>query len=163
MTFCTGGRARCLARLFQVPVTILTGIVEGRFCGNLGVLGVATGALLSLITLVMALLAVLHRVGVFFVTELYPLVLIRRVKPGIVDGDGIRLSEDALQHKQRTKEQNRSNNGNDFSVHETLTSFLPLFPKLGQIIPKTSPLSRKKCPIIEKLEKEALSANLSRS
>jgi hypothetical protein len=134
MTFRADGRARRLALLFPIPVTILAAVVKGRFCGNLGVLGVAISALLNLLPLlrgVVALVAVLNRIGMFFVREWSPLICIRSVKPGIVDGDHILLPEDALQDEQGTKEQHCGNNGNEFLVHQTLTSFLlaPFFTK----------------------------------
>ncbi len=99
MTFRAEGRASRLALFFIFPVTIPTGIVKGLFGGDLGVLFVATYALLSLrplLVVVMALLAVLLRIDMLFVLELSPLVRIRRVKPGIVDSEGILLTEDAL-------------------------------------------------------------------
>jgi hypothetical protein len=79
-------------------VTIFAVFVKGVFCGNLGVLGMAINALLSLLAFlrgVMALLA-LGSLRMLLVVKRNPLVFIRRVKPGIVDGDGIRLAEDAL-------------------------------------------------------------------
>jgi len=90
--------------------------------------------------------AVLIRIGMFLVGELNPLVCILCVKPGIVDGDHILLTEDALQDEQGSEEYNRGDNGNEFFAHETLTSFplIPFFTKLMQIIPKTTPLSREK-------------------
>ena len=149
MTFRAEGRASRLALFFIFPVTIPTGIVKGLFGGDLGVLFVATCALLNLRALlvgVMALLAVLHRIDMLFVPELNSLVLIRRVKPGILDGERILLTEDALQDEQGSKEHNRGDNGNEFFVHETPTSFLfiPFFTKFELIIAKTTPLSRKK-------------------
>ena len=149
MTFRTGGRTRRLARLLHGPMTSPTISVKGLFCGELGVLCVAVHALLNLRTLlpgVMALLAVLQRIGMLFVGEWSPLVLIRRVKPGIIDSDRVRLTENALQDEQGSKEHNRSDNGNEFFVHQTLTSFLfiPFFTKFALIIAKTTPLSRKK-------------------
>ena len=62
-----------------------------------------------------------------FVRELSPLILIRRVKPRIIDGERILLTEDALHNDQGSKEYNRSNNGNEFFIHATLTSF-PINP-----------------------------------
>jgi hypothetical protein len=149
MTLRTGGRTRRLARLLHGPMTSPTIIVKGLLRVNLGVLGMAIHAFLNLLTLlpgVMALLAVLQGIGMLFVVEWSPLVLIRRVKPGIVDGGRVRLTEDALQDEQGSKEHNRSDNRNEFFVHETLTSFLliPLFTKFALIIAKTTLLSRKK-------------------
>jgi hypothetical protein len=135
MTFRAEGRARRLARLLQIPVTISTGIVKRFFGDDLGVLGVAFHALLDLLAFlprVMALLTILQCVGMLFVRKLNPLVLIRCVKPGIVDGERVLLTEGALQDDQGSKEQNGSNEGNEFFVHETLTSFLgyPFFHKV---------------------------------
>jgi hypothetical protein len=149
VTFRTGGRARRLARLFHLPMTSPATAVKGLFCVNLGVLGVAFHALLDIFAFlprVMAGLAILKRVRMLFVGELNPLILIPYVMLGILDSDRIRLTKDALQDEQGSKEQNCSNNGNEFSVHQPLTSFLPIpfFAKLGQIIPNTNPLSRKK-------------------
>jgi hypothetical protein len=127
VTFRAEGWARCLARFFQITVTFPAVIVIGRFRGNLGVLGVTIPALLNLLAClcgVMALLAVLQRVGMLFVPELSPLVRIRCVKPGIIDSDHILLPEHPLQQEQGSKEQNRSDNGNEFFVHETVTSLL---------------------------------------
>lgn len=134
MTFRADGRARRLTCLFPITVAILAAVVKGRFRGNLGVLGVAIRALLNLLPLlrgVVALIAVLDRIGMFFMREWSPLVCIRRVKPGIVDGDHILLPEDALQYEKGTKEQYCGNNGNEFLVHQTPTSFLlaPFFTK----------------------------------
>ena len=136
MTFRADGRARCLTCFFQIPVAILAGVVKGRFCGNLGFLGVAIRAflyLLAFLPCVVALVAVLDRIGMRFMREWSPLVFIRCVKPGIVDGYRVRLPEDALQDEQGTKEQHCGNNGNEFLVHQTLTSFLlaPFFTKTG--------------------------------
>ncbi len=149
MTFRAEGRARRLALFFIFPVTIPTGIVKGLFGGDLGIFFVATCALLRLrplLVVVMALLAVLLRIDMLFVLELSPLVHIRRVKPGIVDSEGILLTEDALQDEQGSKEHNRGDNGNEFFLHESPTSFLftLFFTKSQPIIPKTTPLSRKK-------------------
>ena len=149
MTFRTGGRTRRLARLLHGPMTSPTISVKSLFRVNLGVLGMAIGALLNLRTLlpgVMALLAVLQRIGMLFVGELSPLVLIRCVKPGIIDSGRVRLTENALQDEQGSKEHDRSDNGNEFFVHQTLTSFLltPFFTKFALIIAKKTLLSRKK-------------------
>lgn len=127
MTFRAQGRARRVTRLFHVSVAIPTGIVIGRFRSNLGVLGMAAPALLRRLPFligVVALFAVLQRIGMLFVPELNPLVHIRFVKPGMLDGERILLTENALQDEQGSKENNRSDNGNEFFVHETLTSFL---------------------------------------
>jgi hypothetical protein len=149
MTFRAEGRASRLALFFIFPVTIPTGIVKGLFGGDLGVLFVATCALLrrcTLLVVVMALLAVLLLIDMLFVLELSPLVRIRRVKPGILDGEHVLLTEDALQDEQGSKEHNRGDNGNEFFLHETPTSFLftLFFTKFDSIIPETIPLSRKK-------------------
>lgn len=134
MTFRAEGRASRLTCLFQILVAIPTSVVKGCFCGNLGVLGVALRAFLDLLAFLqgmVALVAVLDRIGMLFVREWSPLVFIRRVKPGIIDGYGVRLPEDTLQDKQGSKEKSYGNNGNEFLVHQTLTSFLlaPFFTK----------------------------------
>lgn len=130
MTFRAQGRARRLAGLFEVPVAFPTGIMKGLFGGNLGIPFMATCAFLRLRTLlvrVMALLAVLQRIGMLLVPELNPLVHIRFVKPGILDGERILLTEDALQDEQGSQEQNCSNSGNNCSLHGTPASFLPYY------------------------------------
>ena len=99
MTLRTGGRTRRLARLLHGPMASPTIIVKGLLRVNLGVLGMASCALLYLLALlpgVMALLAVLEHIGMLFVAERSSLVLIRFIETGIVDGYGIRLAEDAL-------------------------------------------------------------------
>ena len=113
MTFRAEGRASRLALFFIFPVTIPTGIVKGLFGGDLGVLFVATCALLNLSALLvgmMALLALFARINMLLVPERSPFVYIRCVKPGIVDGEGILLTEDALQDEQGSKEYNRGDN-----------------------------------------------------
>jgi hypothetical protein len=73
----------------------LATVVKGVIGGDLGFLGVALRTFLDLLTLlpgVMALLAVFHRIGMFLVPELSPLVLIRLIQPGIVNSDNIRLA-----------------------------------------------------------------------
>ena len=115
------GRARRLARFFHIPVTVPTGIVKSLFGGDLGILCVTAPALLrrrSFLIVVVALLAVLHRIDMFFVAELNPLVFIPRVKPGILDGERILLTEDALQDEQGSKEHNCGDNRKDLFVHE---------------------------------------------
>lgn len=95
MTLGTEGWAGGLALLFHRTMASLTAVVKSTIGGDLGILGVALRTLLDLLTLlprVMALLAVFHRLGMLLVVELNPLVLIRRVKPGIVDGEHIRLA-----------------------------------------------------------------------
>jgi hypothetical protein len=127
------GRARRLARLFIFPVTIPTVVVKGFFGGDFGILGVATCALLrrcTFLIVVMAILTILQIVDMLLVPNGSPLVRIRRVKPGIFDGERILLAEDALQDEQGSKEHYRSDNGNDLFVHETLASFLLLLSKL---------------------------------
>jgi hypothetical protein len=127
MAFRAEGRARLLTLFFIFPVTIPTGIVKGFFGGDFGILGVAICALLDLLTFligVMTILTILQIIDMLFVPELNPLVRIRRVKPGILDGKRILLAEDTLQNEQRSKEHKRSTNGNEFLVHEIQPPFL---------------------------------------
>jgi hypothetical protein len=127
MTFCAEGRACRLAGLFIFPVTIPTRVVKGLFGGDFGILGVTTCALwrrCTFLIVMMAILTILQIVDMLFVPNGSPLIRIRCVKPGILDGERILLTEDALQGEQGSKEHNRGNNGKDFFVHETLTSFL---------------------------------------
>jgi hypothetical protein len=149
VTFRAEGRARRLALFFIFSVAVPTAIVKGLFGGDLGILGVATCALLNLCALligVMALLARFTRIDVLFVPERSPFVCIRCVKSGILDGERILLTEGTLQGEQGSEEHNRDDDGNEFFVHETLTpfQFIPFFTKSGLIIPKTSTMSREK-------------------
>jgi hypothetical protein len=131
MAFRAEGRARLLALFFIFPVTIPTGIVKGLFGGDFGILGVATCALWRRCTffiVMMTFLAVLYElVGMLFVGEGGSLIPIRCIKPGILDGKRILLAEDTLQGEQGSEEHNRSDNGNEFLVHEIQPPFLFFF------------------------------------